>query len=60
MPLKKENGFVLSLDRTTRVQQLNDWILSQLKFGHKNLTITVRESRTYSNVCAPIADGNFQ
>lgn len=55
MPLKKENGFVLSLDRTTRVQQLNDWILSQLKFGHKNLTITVRESRTYSNVCAPIA-----
>lgn len=48
-------SFVLSLDRTTRVQQLNDWILSQRRIGHAKLIINVKPSRTYSNVCAPIA-----
>lgn len=47
--------FVISFDRFTRVQQLNDWILSQIRAGNTNLTVIVRPNRTYSNVCAPIA-----
>lgn len=49
------SNFVLTLDRTTRVQQLNDWITSQVKVGETKLTVSVKPSRTYSNVCAPIA-----
>lgn len=52
---EKNPNFILSLDRSSRVQQLNDWILSEKRQGHTNLTITVRPSRTYSNVCTPIA-----
>ena len=48
-------NFALSLDRTTRVQQLNDWITSRIKMGEKRLIIDIKPSRTYSNVCAPIA-----
>lgn len=48
-------SFVLSLDKTTRVQQLNDWLLYQKKIGNQKLIINVKPSRTYSNVCAPIA-----
>lgn len=47
--------FVLSFDRFTRVQQLNDWIVSQVKAGNNDLTIDAKSKRTYSNVCAPIA-----
>ena len=49
------SSFVLSFDRTTRVQELNDWLLSQIRIGNHNLTINVKPSRTYSNVCAPIS-----
>lgn len=48
-------SFALSFDRFTRVQQLNDWILSQIRAGNTSLTIRVKPNRTYSNVCAPIA-----
>lgn len=51
----KKCSFILSLDRTTRVQQLNDWLLSQKKLGNTKLSINIKPSRTYSNVCAPIA-----
>lgn len=49
------NNLVLSLDRTTRVQQLNDWVLAERKAGHTSFDVYIKESRTYSNVCAPIA-----
>lgn len=51
----QENNLVLSLDRTTRVQQLNDLILSGKKAGHTSFDVYIKENRTYSNVCAPIA-----
>lgn len=46
---------MLSLDKSTRVQQLNDWILSQQRKGINELQINIAPSRTYSNVCAPVA-----
>lgn len=52
---EKKPVFTLSLDRSTRVQQLNDWILSQKRQGYTDLIVTIRPSRTYSNVCTPIA-----
>ena len=47
--------FVLLLDKTSRVQQFNDWLLSNKKHGEKMFKVKVKPSRTYSNVCAPIA-----
>ncbi len=55
MNKKKSPRFILSLDRTSRVQQFNDWIVSQVRAGQSNLLVDVQPSRTYSNVCAPIA-----
>ena len=45
----------LSLDRLTRVQQVNDWIVSEMKNGNKDFILKVKPDRTYSNVCAPVA-----
>ena len=51
----RNHDFFLSLDRTTRVQQLNDWIVAGQKRGKTVFHIHAKPSRTYSNVCAPIA-----
>ena len=52
---EKAPVFTLSLDRSTRVQQVNDWLVSEKKNGKTNFILKVRPDRTYSNVCAPIA-----
>lgn len=52
---KSDSSITLSLDRTTRVQQFNDWILSEQKNGKTTFQLNIAESGTYSNVCAPIS-----
>ena len=53
--LKKGTNFILALDRNTRMQELNEFITTSKKRDINSITINVKPSRTYSNVCAPIA-----
>lgn len=44
------------MDKLSRVQQLNDWLVSEQKKGNKKIDIKVKPSSSiYSNVCTPIA-----
>ncbi len=50
-----QNKIELSCERPTRAKYLNDAILAGKKKGYSEFCIMVKDSATYSNVCAPIS-----
>ena len=45
----------LSLNKHTAIKSINDQILAGIRQGNTSFDVTIKQTATYSNICAPVA-----